>query len=83
LNLLSGPPSALIFLKPLVQVNRIPDRAPAELDRRRADLQQQRHADAEICGSLLLGEAANMREGQSGFVFQATIVATAEDECCA
>jgi hypothetical protein len=72
----------LIFLKPPVQVNRIPDRAPAEFDRRRPDLQQQRHADAEIRGSLLLGEAANMRQGQSGFIVHAAIVATAERECC-
>jgi len=69
LKLLSGPPSAFIFVEPRIQVNDIPDRAPAHLDRRRTDLKQERHADGEIRCGLLLGEAARMRKRQSRFLF--------------
>jgi len=58
--LLPGPPSALIFVQPGIQVNAVIDATPPELDDRDPELGQQRDADPEICRRLLFAKAANL-----------------------
>lgn len=62
--LLSGPPSALIFFKPDVQVNNVINATPPELDKRHAKLSKKRDADTKIRRRLLFGEATHTRERQ-------------------
>jgi len=83
LKLLSGPPSVLIVLKPSIQVNHVPHRAPAKLDGRRPELEEEGHADAEIGSGLFLGEAADRGERQAGVVLHAAMVVTVERRRCA
>ena len=52
-----------VVLKPSVQVNHVPHRAPAELDGRRPELEEERDADAEVGSGLFLGEAADRGQG--------------------
>ena len=47
-----------MLIEPAVQVNDIPDGAPADLDGGRADREKKRHSDGEVLCGLLLGEAA-------------------------
>ena len=55
--LLSGPPSALIFFEPQIEVNPIIDNAPTELNRRNSLLLKQRDANSQVVRRLLLGKA--------------------------
>jgi len=43
--LLSGPPSALIFFEPRIQVNPVVDTAPPKLDRRHPEFGKESDAD--------------------------------------
>jgi hypothetical protein len=56
--LLSGPPSALIFFEPAVEVNPVIHAAAPELDDRHIQLGKERDADSEIFARLVLGETA-------------------------
>ena len=71
-----------MVIEPSVEVNHVPHRAAAELDRLGADLEEQGDADAEIGRGLLLREAADSGEGQAGFVRHEAIVPTVEPLCC-
>jgi len=51
-NLLSGPPTLLIFIEPVVQVNHVPHAPPAEVDRWHAQLIEKRGSHAEIARRL-------------------------------
>jgi len=62
--LLSGPPSALIFFEPRIQVNPVVHAAAPELDARHPQLDQQRDADPEIECRLLLAEDSCFRQPQ-------------------
>ncbi|OAI51703.1 hypothetical protein AYO46_07435 [Betaproteobacteria bacterium SCGC AG-212-J23] len=59
--LLSGPPSALMFLKPCVEVNAVVHEPPPELDGWHSQLAKERDPDTEISRRLFLGEAADRR----------------------
>lgn len=54
--LLSGPPSALIFFEPRIQVNPVVHAAPPELDARHPELGKERDSDAQIERRLRLAE---------------------------
>jgi hypothetical protein len=54
--LLSGPPSTLIFVQPLVEVNAVVDASAAEFDVRNAKLLEERDANTQVCGCLVLAE---------------------------
>lgn len=60
--LLSGPPSALIFFEPRVQVNPVEYAAPPKLDKRHPELGKERDPDPEIGSRLLFCEAPNRRQ---------------------
>ena len=60
--LLSGPPSALIFFEPRIQVNLVVHAAPAKLDERDPELGEESDTDPEIGRGLLFCEAANRRQ---------------------
>ena len=59
--LLSGPPSALIFFEPRVQVNAVVHAAATELNEGNPQLCKERDADPKIGSGLLSGEATNCR----------------------
>jgi hypothetical protein len=58
LSLLSGPPLALIVIQPGVEVNAVVHASTTEMNSRNAQLLEERRADAEVLGCLLLREAA-------------------------
>jgi hypothetical protein len=63
--LLSGPPSALIFFEPRIEVNPVVHGAPPKLDERNSELAKEGGADPQILGRLLLGQASNRSHRQS------------------
>ena len=62
--LLSGPPSALIFFEPRIQVNPVVHAAPPELDARHPQLGKERDSDTEIKSRLFLAEDSCFRQPQ-------------------
>jgi hypothetical protein len=66
--LLSGPPSALIFVEPRIQVNPVVHQPPPEPDRWHAELNKEGDSDAEIGSGLLPRETANFPLRQNGIV---------------
>ena len=62
--LLSGPPSALIFVEPRIQVNAVVDASAAEFDVRNAEAFEERDANTQVCGCLLLAEQACFGKSQ-------------------
>ena len=54
--LLSGPPSALIFVEPGIEVNAVVDATAPEFDVRNAELLEERDANTQVCGRVLLAE---------------------------
>lgn len=54
--LLSGPPSALIFVEPRIEVNAVVDATATEFDVRNAELLEERDTNTQIRSRVLFAE---------------------------